>query len=346
VEWIRTPIESIPANPCRGNHQRSDDRIFEDGTSEQFTQRGKSIVMKAAVLKAYGDVDQLEIRDMPDPIAARNTLVVRVTAASINPIDWKMRSGAAKAHFPVEFPGILGRDASGKVAAIGDGVTAFKVGDKVLGLVRGAYAELVAAPVESWAAIPAGLDITDAGALPLVLLTGAQLMERAVDPPEGATVLVTGAVGSVGRVAVHAAKLRGAQVWAGVRRAQREEASQLVADGIVLLDDPASLANAPIFDAIADTVDGETIRTLYDKLKPGGTIGSVLGEPAGAKERGIAVHAFTAQPDSTMLARYALEVAKGKLVVPIAAKLPLAQVREAQTLAEKKRPAGKVLLLP
>ena len=302
--------------------------------------------MKAAVLTGYGDVDQLVIRDMPDPVAGRNAVVVRVAAAGINPIDWKMRSGAAKGRFPLQFPAILGRDAAGEVAAIGDGVTAFKVGDKVLGLVNGAYAELVAAPVESWAALPAGLDVTDAGALPLVLLTGAQLMEHAVDPSEGATVLVTGAVGSVGRVAVHAAKLRGARVWAGVRGSQREEATRLAADGVVVLDDPASIAGAPIFDAIADTVNGDTIRKLYDKVAPAGTIGSVLGEPADAKERGFTVRAFMAQPDSTMLARYALEVAKGKLAIPIAARLPLAQVREAQALAEQNRPGGKVVLIP
>ncbi len=302
--------------------------------------------MKAAVLTAYGDVDQLEIRDMPDPRPDRNALVVRVAAASINPIDWKMRSGAAKSRLPLQFPAILGRDASGEVIAVGDGVTAFKVGDKVLGLVREAYAERVAAPVESWAAIPAGLDVVEAGALPLVLLTGAQLVERAVDPSEGATILVTGAVGSVGRVAVHAAKMRGAKVWAGVRGSQREEASRLAADGIVVLDDDESIANAPSFDAIADTVDGDVIQKLYDKLEPAGRIGSVLGEPAGARERGFTVRAFMSEPDSAMLDRYALEVAKRKLVIPIAAKLPLAQVRKAQTLAEKERPGGKVLLLP
>jgi NADPH:quinone reductase-like Zn-dependent oxidoreductase len=302
--------------------------------------------MKAIVLTGYGDVDQLELREMPDPRADRNTLLVRVAGASVNPIDWKIRSGAAKNLFPVEFPAILGRDASGEVIAVGDGVTAFKAGDQVLGFVRGAYAEQVAAPVESWAAIPAGLDVADAGALPLVLLTGAQLIERAVDPPDGAAVLVTGALGSVGRTALHAAKLRGARVWAGVRASQRNEASNLSVDGIVVLDDPSSVQSAPIFDAVADTVGGEAIRKLYDKLKPRGTIGSVVGEPPGAKERGFAVHGFMSQPDSTLLARYVLEVAKGNLVIPIAARFPLAQVREAHVLAERKHPGGKVLLLP
>src|SRR5689334_13214807 len=124
--------------------------------------------MRAVVLTAYGDVDKLEMREMPDPRPRKNEIVVRVAGAGINPIDWKMRSGAAKALFPVEFPAILGRDASGEVIAVGDGVDAFRAGDKVLGLVHGAYAEQVAAPVENWAKVPAGLDVADAGALPLV----------------------------------------------------------------------------------------------------------------------------------------------------------------------------------
>jgi NADPH:quinone reductase-like Zn-dependent oxidoreductase len=301
--------------------------------------------MKAIVLTAYGDVDKLELRDLPDPHPDAGAIVVRMAGASINPVDWKMRSGEAKERFPVTFPGILGRDAAGEVVEIGKDVTAFAVGDRVLGLVKGAYAELVSAPVEAWAKIPTGLDVAEAGALPLILLTGAQLIEEAVNPSEGAVVLVTGATGSVGRVAVFAAKSRGAKVWAGVRSSQREEAARLGADGVVALDDESDLERLPKLDAIADTVGGEAIQKLYARLAPGGVVGSVLGEPAGAKERGIVVHAFMAHPDSPMLARYAAAVAARKLVIPIAKKLPLAAAREAQTLAEKKHPRGKVLLL-
>lgn len=301
--------------------------------------------MKAIVLTAYGGVDKLELREMPDPHAGPDALVVRMAGASINPVDWKMRSGAAKDRFPVEFPGILGRDASGEVVEVGQHVKDFAVGDRVLGLIHGGYAELVSAPAESWAALPDGLDLADAGALPLVLLTGAQLMERAVDPPAGATVLVTGALGSVGRVAVHAAKLRGAKVWAGVRREQLEEAGKLGVAGTVALDDESAIAALPELEAIADTVAGEVIQKLFGRLKPGGTIGSVLGEPPNAKQRGFVVHAFTAQPDRAMLTRYATEVAQGRLSIPIAVRFPLERAGEAQTLAEKRHPRGKVLLL-
>jgi NADPH:quinone reductase-like Zn-dependent oxidoreductase len=278
--------------------------------------------MKAVVLTAYGDVDKLELREMPDPRAGSGALVVRMAGASINPVDWKMRSGQAKAHFPVEFPGILGRDASGEVVEVGKGVTAFAVGDRVLGFVTG----------------------VEAAALPLVLLTGVQLIE-AIQPAKGDTVLVTGAAGSVGRAAVFAAKERGARVWAGVRASQRAEGAKVGADAVVALDDDAELAKLPAFDAIGDTVGGETIAKLFGAIKPGGVLGSTVGEPAGAKGRDFVVRAFTAHPDSAMLAKYAAAVAERKLVIPIAKKLPLASAAEAQTLAEKKHPGGKVLLL-
>lgn len=301
--------------------------------------------MKAFVLTDYGDIGKLEFRDVPDPKAQPGAIVVRMAGASINPIDWKMRSGAAKARFPLQFPAILGRDVSGEVIEVGAGVEGFAVGDKVLGLAWQTYAERVAAPVESWAKLPAGLDVVDAGALPLILLTGAQLAEEAVHPARGDVVLVTGAVGSVGRAALFGARAAGVTVWAGVRTSQLAEAKTLGASGVLALDDEAALSNAPRFDAIADTVGGETIKKLYDHLKPKGVIGSVLGEPAGAKERGFTVHAFTAHPSPKALSKYAAAVAKGELVIPIAKRFPLARADEAQAFAEKGKPGGKVVLV-
>jgi NADPH:quinone reductase-like Zn-dependent oxidoreductase len=301
--------------------------------------------MKAVVLTAYGDLDKLELRDVPDPKTERGGIVVRMAGASINPIDWKMRSGAAKERFPVQFPAVLGRDVAGEVIEVGAGVDAFAVGDKVLGLVWQAYAERVAASVDAWAKLPVGLDIVDAGALPLILLTGAQLAEDAVNPSHGNVVLVTGAVGSVGRAALFGARAAGAKVWAGVRKSQRAEAAKLGASGVVALDDEADWSNLPMLDAIANTVAGESIKKLYDKLKPGGVIGSVLGEPPGAKERGFTVRAFTAHPNSTTLSKYATAVAKGELVIPIAKRFPLAQAAEAQNFAENSKPGGKVVLV-
>jgi NADPH:quinone reductase-like Zn-dependent oxidoreductase len=299
--------------------------------------------MKAVVLTAYGDVDKLEVQDVPDPEAGPNELKVRMAGAGINPVDWKLRSGALKAWMPLDLPAVLGRDVSGEVVEVGPNVTAFKIGARVMGLVNRGYAELVVAPTETWAPVPANLDLVDAGALPLVLLTGAQLVEESMKPREGDRLLVTGALGGVGRAAVFAAKGRGARVWVGVRRAQKAEAAKLGAEGIVALDDDAEIDKLPELDSIADTVGGDPVKRLLGKVKPGGTIGSVVGEPAGAKERGLVVHAMLVHPDAKRLADLARAVADGKLVIPIAKKFPLSQAREAQKVAEKS-PGGKIIL--
>jgi len=300
--------------------------------------------MKAIVLTAYGDVNKLELRDLPEPTPGANEVKVRMAGASVNPVDWKLRSGALQAMMPLALPAILGRDASGEVVQVGPGVTRFKVGARVMGFVMGAYAEYVVASDDAWAAVPANLDLIDAAALPLVLLTGAQLIEEAVQPRPGNVVLVTGAVGSVGRVAVFAARAIGAKVWAGVRSSQKAAAATLGADGVVDLGDDAAVAELPRLDAIADTIGGPTVIKLFGKLKAGGTIGSVVGEPAGAVSHGFIVRGGMTHPDAERLASLAIAVAAGKLIIPIAKRLPLSQAREAQALAEG-HCGGKVILM-
>lgn len=181
--------------------------------------------MRAIVLSGYGGVDQLQLRDdVPEPIAGPGEIKVRLAASSVNPIDWKLRRGGYR---PLELPAILGRDASGEVVAVGEGASAFQIGARVLGLVNKAYAEYVVDKENAWAGLPAALDPVDAGALPLAGLTGAQLIDEAVKPRPGSVVLVTGALGSVGRAALYAVRARGAEPLAGVRRSQKAEAAGL-----------------------------------------------------------------------------------------------------------------------
>ena len=300
--------------------------------------------MRAIVLTEYGPPSALQLQTLPDPKPKAKEIVVRMAGASLNPVDWKQRSGVLRQYMPLELPAVLGRDASGTVASVGPGVTEFAAGDRVLGRVMGGYAELVVAPVDAWAPVPPKLDLADAGALPLVLLTGAQLAEDATDARAGETVLVTGALGGVGRATVFAAKARGAKVYAGVRGKQKAEAAKLGADGVVAIDDDGEIAKLPALDGIADTVGGETIQKLLAKLKPGGKLGSVLGEPAGAKEKGFVVKAFLTRSDPKRLGELARAVAEGKLIIPIAKRFPLAEAAAAHELAEK-HVDGKVLLL-
>src|SRR5580693_2981017 len=169
--------------------------------------------MKAAVLVGFGGIDQLELRDVAEPTTGPGQVKVRVIATSINPIDWKLREGMKRPGMALELPAILGRDAAGVVVEVGSGVTRFRVGDRVAGLVMGGYAERVVAKEEAWAEVPASLDLVDAASVPLVALTGAELVDEGVKPRAGDLVLVTGAVGSVGRAAVFIAKMHSAKVW-------------------------------------------------------------------------------------------------------------------------------------
>ncbi len=301
--------------------------------------------MKAVQLHAYGDVDQLRYEDVPTPQPAGDEVLVRVIATSINPVDWKIRSGKLKDRMPLQFPYILGRDVSGEVVEVGADVKDFESGQKVMGFVNGSYAEYLTAKATALTLLPDGLDQIKAGALPLVTLTGAQLIEKGVQPRAGETVLVTGAVGNVGRTAVHVAKQHGAKVIAGVRAEQKEAAAALGAHRVIALDDEQAIAALEPLDAIADTVNGDTIARLIPKLKQSGRIGSVVGKPAAADKAGIPVTAVQAQPDAARLHQLARDFQAGDLKIPINRTFKLADIREAQKFAEEGA-NGKVILIP
>jgi len=221
--------------------------------------------MKAVQLAGYGDIDQLRYEDIPTPEPGSNEILVKLSPTSVNPVDWKIRSGAARARMPVTFPAILGNDAAGTVVKTGANVNNPKVGQNVMGMVNGTYAEYVSARAEIITVIPDGLDMEAAGALPLVTTTGAQLIQH-IQPKEGEIVLVTGALGSVGRSAVYFARQQGVRIVAGVRTSQKDEARSLAADQVIAIDDDREIATLPELDAIADTVDGDVIGKLIPKL--------------------------------------------------------------------------------
>jgi len=302
--------------------------------------------MKGVLLYQYGGPEQLCYEETDVPDYGDNEVLVRVKATSINPVDWKIRSGAAKDRMPVEFPAILGRDLVGEVAGAGRAVTGFSAGMRVMGLAMGTYAEYTVAKADVLAPIPDALTFEQAAALPLVTLTGAQLIERAVKPKPGWTVLVTGALGSVGRTAVHVARKHGVRVLAGVRSSEREKASELMADGIIALDDDREIAALIDLDAIADTVDGPTIKRLLGTIRTGGVLGSVLGKPDGADRYDIRVEAIMAVPDASRLYQLADDVARGEFSIPIARTMKLSDIQEAHRIAEKGGTGGKIILVP
>jgi NADPH:quinone reductase-like Zn-dependent oxidoreductase len=298
--------------------------------------------MKAILLTDYGDVDKLKLSDVPSPKLNAGEVRIKVAATSVNPVDYKIRSGQAKEAFPQKLPSILGRDVSGEITELGEGVTDFKKGDKVLAFVEHSYCEEVALKASIVARAPESMSLQDAGALPLILNTGAQLIEQ-TNVQKGQTILVTGALGPVGRTAVYVAKQRGAKVLAGVRTKDKEKAKDLRADGVVGLDDDADIKALPPLDGIANTVFGDTATRLVPYVKQGGTVGSVVGDVPGAKERGLKVNAFRAEPNAKQLQELAEAVAKERFRIPIAKRFKLEQIGEAHKAAEK-GPGGKILI--
>jgi NADPH:quinone reductase-like Zn-dependent oxidoreductase len=302
--------------------------------------------MKAVLLYAYGGPEQLRYEETQRPEYGDNEVLVRVRATSVNPIDWKIRSGSAKSRMPIEFPAILGRDLAGEVVESGRNVTGFPKGMRVMALATGTYAEYTVAKADALAPIPDALSFEQAAALPLVTITGAQLIERAVKPQAGQTVLVTGALGGVGRSAVHVAHKHGARVLAGIRAKEKEEAAKFVADGVVAIDSEEEIGHLHDLDAIADTVGGATIQRLMKCIRKGGVLGSVLGQPEGADKYDIHVEAFMAQPDASRLYHLADDAARQEFSIPIARTMKLQDTPEAHRISEQGGVAGKIVLVP
>jgi NADPH:quinone reductase-like Zn-dependent oxidoreductase len=303
--------------------------------------------MKAIVLREYGGPEVLKYEEnFPDPQVSGDTVLIASAATSVNPIDWKVRSGARQKDFPLTFPAVLGRDVSGTVRAVGANVRHFKPGDRVFALTNAAYAELVAVSEANLTHLPDGVDLVDAAAIPLVSMTGDQLVRLATNVQKGQTVLVTGAVGGVGRAAVHTAKKLGAQVIAGVRARQLADARALGVSAVLAIDDDEAIAKLGPLDAIADTVGGEVAAKLIAKIKPGGSLGyaSVLPEGTAALNPTVTITRVYAQPDPSKLREFADDVRDGKFTLPIGRRLPLRNAAEAQVLAEKGN-IGKIILL-
>jgi NADPH:quinone reductase-like Zn-dependent oxidoreductase len=302
--------------------------------------------MKAVVVHQYGGPEVLKFEEYPDPVAGPGEVLVRVAATSVNPIDYKRRAGLTKDYYPIKFPGLIGVDIAGTVVKLGPGVEGFSVGDQVFAMAADAYAELCVVKAAILAKVPKGLDLIQAAALPLVTTTGNQLIS-ATGIKAGQTVLVAGAAGNVGRSAVFTAKQWGATVIAGVLKSQMDEAAKktIGADQVVATDDDNAIANLPMLDVVADTVNGKTAEKLIAKVKPGGVFASVLGAPRNAeKYPTLKVVPVYATPDAKTLQFMAEAVRDGKLVIPISQKLPLSEAAEAQAAAEKGA-IGKILLV-
>jgi len=300
--------------------------------------------MKAIVVHQYGGPEVLKFEDYPDPVPGPGEVLVRVAAASVNPIDYKRRAGLTKDFYPIHFPGLIGVDIAGTAVKIGPSVEGFSVGDRVFAMADNTYAELCVVKAAVLAKVPEGLDLIQAAALPLVTTTGNQLVS-ATGIKAGQTLLVAGAAGNVGRSAVFTAKQRGATVIAGILQRQMADAKSVGADQVAATDDDNAIANLPPLDVVADTVGGRTAGKLIAKVKPGGVFASVLGAPQNAAQYpSVKVVEVFSKFDRKTLEFMAEAVRDGKLIIPISQKLPLSEAAEAQAVAEKGG-MGKILLV-
>jgi NADPH:quinone reductase-like Zn-dependent oxidoreductase len=300
--------------------------------------------MKAIVVHQYGGPEVLKFEDYPDPVPGQGEVLVRVAASSVNPIDYKRRAGLTKDFYPLQFPGLIGVDLAGTIVKLGPGVEGFSIGDRVFAMADNAYAELCVVKAAVLAKVPEGLDLIQAAALPLVTVTGNQLL-AATGIKAGQTVVVVGAAGNVGRSAVFTAKDRGATVIAGILKRQMDELKSIGADREVATDDDSAIASLPALDAVTDTVGRTIAEKVITRVKPGGVYASVVGPPQNAASfPSVTVVPVFSHFDRQTLEYIAAAVRDGKLVIPISEKLPLRDAAEAQAQAEKGG-AGKILLV-
>ena len=293
----------------------------------------------------------LKFEDYPDPAPGAGEVLVRVAAARRRTRSTtKRRAGLTDDYYPIHFPGLIGVDVSGTVVEIGPEVEGFSVGDQVFSMADNTYAELCVVSAAILAKVPRGLDLIQAAALPLVTITGNQLLS-ATGIKAGQTVLVAGTVGNLRAFGgIHRQGARG-----NCDRGGREEAAGWrrglpARTSVVATDDDTAIANLPPLDAVADTVDGRTGEKLIAaRLKPGGVFATVLRAPQNAaKYPDVKVATVFSKFDRKTLELMAEAVRDGKLVIPISETLPHTQAAEAHAAAEKGaagRSAGRLTLL-
>ncbi|PBC86115.1 NADPH:quinone reductase [Streptomyces sp. 2224.1] len=304
--------------------------------------------MKAIIAKSYGGPEVLEYADRPDPKVGPDSFLIRVKAAGVNPVDWKIVAGYLDPMMDGHFPLTPGWDVAGVVEAVGADATEYAVGDEVIGYVRkdevqhGTYAELVAAPVRTLAHKPASLSWQQAAGLPLAGLTAYQSLKR-VGVRAGETVLVHAAAGGVGSLAVQIAVAQGARVIGTASERNHDFLRSLGAEPVTygdgLADRVRALAPQGV-DAAVDFVGGGVVEVSQELLKDRSRVASIAdGE---VKDKGG--HMVWVRPDTADLTALGALADAGKLSVPVEAILPLSEAAEAFRRSMAGRARGKIVL--
>jgi NADPH:quinone reductase-like Zn-dependent oxidoreductase len=304
--------------------------------------------MRAIAYSRYGGPDVLELVDLPDPKVGPDSVLVRVRATSVNPVDWKVRQGYLDSLMDAVFPVVPGWDVAGVVEQVGLDTPEFAVGDEVYGYVRkdvvggGTTAELVAAPVRTLARKPASLTWEEAAAVPLAGLTAYQALRR-LGVSEGDTVLVHNAAGGVGSFAVQIARAFGARVIGTASAARHDFVRGLGAEPVPYGDGMVAAVRAIApggVDVVADFVGGGVAGTTPDV----GTADVRLGSVADAGVSELGGTNFWVRPDSADLAALGELIDAGLVAVHVARTFPLEETAAAHDLNATGHVQGKVVI--
>jgi NADPH:quinone reductase-like Zn-dependent oxidoreductase len=310
--------------------------------------------MRAVVQDAFGGPEVLHVAEVPQPAPIPTEVLVRVHAAGVNPVDWKTRTGKGAAGALGPLPFTIGWDVSGVVEQVGFGVTRFAPGDEVFGMPRfprqaAAYADYVTAPSRQLARKPANLSHVEAAAIPLAALTGWQaIVETARLEPEQ-RILIHGAAGGVGHLAVQIAKSRGAIVVGTAKAAQHDFLRGLGADELIDYTTTRFEDEVADLDVVLDLIGGETSLRSVSTLRRGGLLivvpsgadQSVLAE---AEKHGVRATNIMVEPDYVALEEIAALAESGHLRVEIDAVFPLEEAAKAHEHGESRSGRGKIVL--
>jgi NADPH:quinone reductase-like Zn-dependent oxidoreductase len=297
--------------------------------------------IRSLQLMQYGGPDTVRIADLPAPVAGPAQVLVRVHAAGVNALDWKVREGYVKDAFPLPLPAVLGIELAGVVEQVGSDVSLFKVGDRVMGPLGGlgAYADLVAVDADKLAVLPEGLSMVQAAALPVAAVSAWQSLHLAGPVKAGQRILIHGAAGAVGGFAVQFAHQAGAHVSATALGSHADYVHGLGADHVIDYQTSQFESLVKNVDLVLDYVGGDTLERSWSVLAEDGVIVStaspaiLASTPAG--RRGLW---FMNQPDAARLADIARQVAAGRLQSQVAAVVPFedlpAAIERSRTLPQ------------
>ncbi|MGW0906400.1 NADP-dependent oxidoreductase [Streptomyces sp. NPDC002853] len=305
--------------------------------------------MKAISYRRYGGPEVLEYGDVRDPKVGPDSVLVKVRAASVNPVDWKCMGGHLDGILDPVFPVIPGWDVAGVVVQPGAAAPEYVVGDEVIGYVRedflsrGTFAEYVAAPVRTLARKPRNLTFEEAAGLPLTGLTAYQVVVRTLAVTEGEVVLVHAAAGGVGSVAVQLARHAGARVIGTASERNHDFLRELGAEPVSYGDGLAERVRALApdgVDAAFDTVGGDTLKVSAELLAPDGRLASI----ADGAVIGLGGHYCFVRPDADDLRRLTQLVEQDVVTVHVSETFPLERAADAYRLNAEGRTRGKIVV--